>query len=96
MIRLAPLLLLLCGCWPPATNLSEVMAREVPVSTRYKFIRRDDETARIIFWHHWGSTTTFDLAWPVDAGVDIDGIKLVTTDGSNPVVVREKYLFNGR
>lgn len=96
-MRLAPLLfLLLCGCWPPARNLSEVMEREVPVSTRYKFIRRDDDTVRLIFWSRWGSSTTFDLAWPVEAGVEVEGVKLVTTDGTDPKVTREKYLFNGR
>jgi hypothetical protein len=91
------LCLLLCGCWPPVYSLEDVQARELHRSTRYRFRRLDEERVRVLYWNHYGDCSVYTFDWPRDSGTLIGASgRLSTADGSDPVLIEEKYQFNGR
>lgn len=93
----ALLALLLCGCWPPVYSLEDVQERELHRSPRYRFHRLDEERVKVLYWNRYGDCSAYVFEWPRDAGTLIGANgRLSTSDGSDPKLVEERYLFCGR
>jgi hypothetical protein len=78
-------------------SLEDVQERELHRSPRYRFHRLDEGRVMVGYWNAYGDYSRYTFEWPRDAGTLIGANgRLSTSDGSDPVLIEEKYQFNGR